>query len=106
MGMLVTYSQDGGLVQAARDTFSGEKPCGLCSKIAAVRDTEKNDGEPLLPFSSSLSAKFLQEMVPSGEIRLRRPGFHLLSPPGFTPVIGSFGEAASVPPTPPPRREA
>lgn len=103
MGMLVTYSQDDGLVQAAKDTFSGDKPCGLCCKIAAARDQEKDEGDPLLPWSSSVSAKLLQEMIPSGEIRLLRPRFDVLWPPAFTPVSHSFGEVASAPPTPPPR---
>ncbi len=102
-GMLVTYSQDDGLVQAAKDTFSGEKPCGLCDKIAAARETEGKGEEPLLPFSSGLSAKLMQEMIPTTEIRTLRPRFHLVSPPGFTPVASSFGESASSPPTPPPR---
>ncbi len=102
-GMLVSYSQDGGIINAARDTFSGEKPCGLCSKIAAAREVDQKSGQPLVPLSSSLSAKQLAEMIPATVIRLRFPRPCELPPVQFTGVFSSHGMACATPPTPPPR---
>jgi hypothetical protein len=102
-GMLVSYSQDGGIVKAAKETFSGEKPCALCCKIAKAREVEHQGKEPLSPISGSQLAKQLQELIPAGEIRLTfsRPGD--LPPVPFTGVFHPNGMATATPPTPPPR---
>ncbi len=73
VGMLVSYSQNDGIVQAAKDTFSGEKPCELCCKIAAARKQENESKEPLAPLTSTLSMKQLQEILPTAEIHLNFP---------------------------------
>lgn len=103
-GMLVSYSQDGGIVKAAKETFSGEKPCSLCCKISAARKAEGENREPLAPVSGGKQlVKQLQEMIPTGEIRL------IPSSPGelplvtFTGILLPAGLASASPPTPPPR---
>lgn len=102
-GMLVTYSQDGGIVKAAKETFSGEKPCALCCRIAAAKKSDTENPEPLAPVSGSQLAKQLQEMIPAGEIHLvfSRP-CELPSVP-FTGIRLSSGNVADSPPVPPPR---
>lgn len=40
--MLVEYSRDASLVEAARETFSGERPCAMCKKIREGRQQEEN----------------------------------------------------------------
>jgi hypothetical protein len=55
--MLVSYSQESTLTQAVSDTFSGEKPCHLCDKIAEVKSkepVEENQKAPLPPSASKL----------------------------------------------------
>ncbi|MEO5712270.1 MAG: hypothetical protein ABIT37_02180 [Luteolibacter sp.] len=102
-GMLVTYSQDGGIVQAAKETFSGEKPCALCCHIAAAQKKDSEQPEPIAPVSGSQLAKQLQEMIPAGEIHLV---FSLPGEPPPVPFTGihlSSGSAADSPPVPPPR---
>lgn len=105
-GMLVSYSQNGGIVQAAKDTFSGEKPCALCCKIAAAKKAEHNEKEPLAPLSSSLSAKLLQEMIPAGDIRLVFPRSSELPPVVFAGFQYPSELEGASPPTPPPRAAA
>jgi hypothetical protein len=102
-GMLVTYSQNDGLVQAAKDTFSGEKPCGLCHKIAAARDAERESPQPLAPSSPSFSGKLLQEMIPAAQICLVFPSACELPAAVFTVAAEPRGLFAACPPTPPPR---
>ncbi len=102
-GMLASYSQEGGIVKAARETFSGEKPCALCCKIAAAQKQDSERPEPFAPVSGSQLAKLLQDLIPAGQIHLIFscptelppvvfPGFHLCP-----------GGAADAPPVPPPR---
>jgi hypothetical protein len=105
-GMLVSYSQDGGLINAAKDTFSGDRPCGLCCKIAAAREADQERGQPLVPLSSSLSAKQLGEMIATAEIRLLFPRPCELPPVRFAGNFSPNGMACATPPTPPPRSAA
>ena len=106
-GMLVSYSQDGGIVNAAKETFSGEKPCALCCKIAKARKAEQEDNrEPLAPITNNKLGKQLQEMVPATDIRI------VFSRPVALPLVVSTGIcisnglASASPPTPPPRAVA
>ena len=46
-GMLWSYSEEGGLLKAAEDTFSGGKPCCLCEAIAEAKQGEPNSPEPM-----------------------------------------------------------
>lgn len=55
--MLVEYSRDATLAEAARDTFSGKRPCALCKKIREGRQQEENR-TPLLKWER------LPEFVP------------------------------------------
>ena len=41
-GMLVEYSLEGGIDQAAIRTFDGNHPCKLCNAIQKGRQSEKN----------------------------------------------------------------
>lgn len=42
--MLVSYSQESSLEQAVRDTFSGERPCAMCTAISTTREKEPEPG--------------------------------------------------------------
>jgi len=37
--MLVDYTQEDSFEQAIRDTFGGERPCGMCRAIASTQET-------------------------------------------------------------------
>lgn len=39
--MLASYSQEGSIQTAVHDTFSGERPCGLCKIISEVENKEQ-----------------------------------------------------------------
>ena len=78
--MLVEYSRDSTLAQAAEDTFSGKKPCSLCNKIAAVKSAEPEDNEgPLSP----LTGKSFQDLFPPSVATIPSPPLspRRLSPP-------------------------
>jgi len=100
--MLVSYSQDSGIVQATKDTFSGEKPCHLCEKIASDKISERSGSEPALPFSQ-ISLKTLQEMIPSKNVFLAAPRGIAWQPSAFGALHTSDGINAAAPPLPPPR---
>ena len=46
-GMLWNYSEQDGLAQGARDTFSGDKPCCLCEAIAEAQQGDSESQEPI-----------------------------------------------------------
>jgi len=100
--MLVSYSQDSGIVQATKDTFSGEKPCHLCKKIASNNAAEKDGSDPVIP-RSQLPMKALQEMLPAKCIALAEPRGKAWQPPGFSAIHTSDGIHTNAPPLPPPR---
>ncbi len=102
--MLVSYSQDGGIVKAAKETFSGEKPCALCCKIATARQAAQEENkEPLAPVSDSKLAKQLQEMIPATDIHMVFSRPVALPPVRFIGIRFYNGMASASPPTPPPR---
>ena len=47
-GMLVEYSQQGGITKAVGETFDGKHPCALCCSIQKGKQTEKKQ----LPLTS------------------------------------------------------
>lgn len=98
-GMLVSYSQDDGLLKAAKDTFSGEKPCELCCKIAEAKK-EAPGKEPLAP---TVSGKLLQDMIASEVVTAVPPRFDDLPNLGFPGMSLPVEKGTAAPPTPPPR---
>lgn len=72
IGMIVTYSQEDGLAKGVKDTFSGERPCHLCKKIATVKKDESK--QPLSKeVDLSALAKFRTECIAQEIIRLKPP---------------------------------
>jgi len=101
--MLVDYSQDDGLLQAAKDTFSGEKPCGLCSVIKSARQSEPEDKVPASP-ASALAAKPVCDMLPMGEVVIQPPAAIEVPAVGFVELARACGIGPAAPPSPPPCR--
>lgn len=101
--MLVSYSQTDGLVQAAKDTFSGEKPCDLCCKISAARDAESGKpADPVKPPAPPAAGKLLHEMLPVRIVSIDPPSPTDLLPLAFPGVNLSAGFPKATPPVPPP----
>jgi len=100
--MIVSYSEETNLSQAVTDTFSGEKPCCLCKRIAAVKSSEsqgENEKSPLAP----LSAKYQQDLFPPTLPNLKDPVSSSLSQIVFPAVADSVSLLPSGPIAPPPR---
>lgn len=98
--MLVSYSQESTLSQAVSDTFSGEKPCCLCKKIAASKSSEKeNENAPLPPGS----AKLFQDPILPTLVSLKDPFSSPFPQPAFLIGTDPLSPPASGPPVPPPR---
>ena len=98
--MLVSYSQESTLSQAVTDTFSGEKPCCLCKKIAASKSAEKeNKNAPFPPGSS----KLFQDLFPPTVASLNDPFSAPFPLPTFLTEAALLSPPASGPPVPPPR---
>lgn len=102
IGMLVSYSQQDGLLQAAKDTFSGEKPCELCSKIAEGKKAEPETKEPVLPLPTLSFNKVVQDMLPSKDMALAPPVAEDLPPISFPGVGIPADTYRASPPVPPP----
>jgi hypothetical protein len=101
--MLVDYSRDDGLLQAARDTFSGEKPCELCCIVKSARDNEPEEDAPASP-ASRLAAKPFHDMLPLGEMVIQPPAATEVPNLGFFELVVSSGIGPAAPPCPPPWR--
>jgi hypothetical protein len=101
--MLVEYSRNDGLLQAAKDTFGGRKPCGLCCKIQTARQSERKENAPASP-AATQSGKLFQDMVPLGDVVILAPVGVEVASIGYVepPLCSGIGSAA--PPTPPPCR--
>lgn len=102
-GMLVSYSKDDGLLQAAKDTFSGEKPCELCCKIAEAKKADPAQEKKDLPLPTAPSGKLLQDFLPSEIVFLKPPRFTDFSSPSFPGFLMPVETSGASPPLPPPR---
>jgi hypothetical protein len=98
--MLVSYSQERSFSEAVTDTFSGEKPCGLCEKIASSKSTDKeNQNAPLPPGSP----KLFQDLFPPTLVSLKDPFPSPFPQPAFLAGAAPLSPPAAGPPVPPPR---
>ena len=101
-GMLVNYSKTDGLAKAAADTFSGEKPCELCCKIAAAKQEDSRKNSSGSPDMVAL-AKLRHEMLPAQDLRLKPPVAGELPLLSFPQPAVRPGLGQNAPPVPPPR---
>ena len=101
VNMIVDYSKETGFAQAVTDTFSGEKPCCLCKRIAAAKATESKSDQKNAPLSP-LGSKSIEHLFPPFAISLRAPHYSPFLHSGFMPVAQSISWLASGPPSPPP----
>ena len=100
-GMLVSYSKEDGLLKGAKETFSGEKPCALCCKIADAKKSGSDGKSKELPVSPTV--KLLKEMLPSSPLALSPPRFTEAPKVMFPGMNLPVERCACAPPVPPPR---
>lgn len=100
--MLVSYSQESTLTQAVNDTFSGEKPCHLCEKIAEVKSKEQSEQNQETPLPPSAS-KLFNDLFPPTIASLADPFSNPFPQPVFLTGAELLSLPASGPPVPPPR---
>jgi hypothetical protein len=100
--MLVSYSKSEGLLQGAKDTFSGEKPCELCCKISEARKGEPKENDTPLPSPSF--GKLLQDFVAVDLPILIPPRSADYLLPAFPGMSRSERILAIAPALPPPKR--
>ncbi len=100
--MLIDYSSSNSLDMAITDTFSGEKPCGLCNVIASEKerdaDRDKN-GFPAPP----ASVKYGKELLPLTIACLLAPLSEDYLPPPFQEGLNRLSSITISPLLPPPR---
>ena len=93
--MLSSYAQEGGIEQAIRETFSGERPCLLCKIIEATEDQNTRE------VSAQPQAKDFRLLLPSfATVKLDLP---LLQQAPFRRLDASATTVFKDVPTPPPR---
>jgi hypothetical protein len=101
--MFAGYSQEAGFLQGAKDTFSGERPCHLCSAIAAVESQDSEQNKPVLPEKSRENLKIVQELLLGEHVELHPPAGLPVMPVTHEEVTDHYRDYISLPPTPPPR---
>jgi hypothetical protein len=92
--MLISYSRDASLTEAARKTFDGGHPCGMCKLVEKSREDEKR--QPLVKADVKL------DVVLPAVVRLKSPAgtpHEVLLPD----LPGSFREMHPAAPYRPPR---
>ena len=94
--MLVQYSRDGGLVQGVQDTFDGDHPCALCTKISQARQ----QSEPATQLATATSYPPVRHFA--ALVGLLVPPSSTSSPTLFSNLCGT-DLFLDQPPTPPPR---
>lgn len=99
--MLVEYSSASGLIEGARKTFNGEKPCRMCRSIIAAKQQE-SEREEQAPATGAekLSLKDLREPQ---TVSLENPPCRDISMQQHAPPIVRAGLDGESPPFPPPR---
>ena len=100
--MLVSYSQESTLKQAVSDTFSGDKPCHLCDKIAEVKSKEPGEENQKAPLPPSAS-KLFNDLFPPTIASLADPFSTPFPQPAFLTGAELLSLPPSGPPVPPPR---
>jgi hypothetical protein len=98
--MLVSYTQESSFSNAVVDTFSGEKPCCLCKKIAEAKksDPKNQDTETV-----QLSQKLFQDLIAPSISHLHDHFYSPLPPTDFPAVADAIDHLANEPLAPPPR---
>jgi hypothetical protein len=97
--MFIDYSKENGLIQGAKDTFSGEKPCELCCKIKAA---EKQEKQSPLQLPAERLTKLTEGLIRSSDVVVPYPTFSIAPPMAFSDAALSAGIGPNAPPVPPP----
>jgi hypothetical protein len=100
--MLVSYSQDAGVVQAVAMTFDGEHPCSLCRVIKEARETCPTPEKAPTPTSDSASKLVKDYVSPIERVQLA-PVLTVREVLAWTTITGCIGCGQMGPPSPPPR---
>jgi hypothetical protein len=101
--MLVSYSQQRGLVRGVVETFDGKHPCKMCAKAAELRKSE-GKGDPMNQPREKKPIRFTWgEMVNANHLVVPdNPGIDCLTPlAAATP--GTPGRGKDSPVAPPPK---
>ena len=97
--MLVDYSQEDGLLQGARDTFSGEKPCALCCKL---KSSESRQPKNPVEVPTKLSTKLGEQLMRTADVVIPSPMVGILPLMSFVDATLSAGIRPDAPLVPPP----
>ncbi|RBP45908.1 hypothetical protein DES53_102292 [Roseimicrobium gellanilyticum] len=100
--MIQDYSEEKGLVEGFKETFSGERPCPMCLKL---RESQNEAGKNKAPISKEKTDLTLKWYDPSWEGAFKvTPPFPEASTKARLYFTASLrGEGRARPATPPPR---
>jgi hypothetical protein len=102
--MFAKYSSESGLLEGAKETFSGERPCALCHKLALAKKRATDSDHPTPPGDSGETLKLLRVMIPARPLEsLVPPMFHKLPALAFVGKLFKGEVLMTSPPSPPPR---
>jgi len=101
--MIATYSGEAGILVGIQDTFSGDRPCHLCCKIAEARDTQQETSKSSANYLSQCQWKYLNELTHQQKEELSAPPSSVLPETEFTQPLQVLERLRTRPLTPPPR---
>lgn len=99
--MLANYSAESGIVRGTIDTFSGDRPCGLCKSIAAAKQDSPQTPDSL-PAPRVINLKSLHEMLPPRVVALKSCMGADAPAIRHVPPVVRRGNDREAPPLPPP----
>lgn len=97
--MLVDYSQERSLAEAAEMTFDGDHPCSMCLALEETREKERSDPHPRPERTGERNELFPQQDLTAKNGRVIQTAN---SPPSPARLLGHCRFIAERP-TPPPR---
>lgn len=105
ISMLANYSLENGMAQGVVDTFSGERPCEMCLKIADTDFGGAGSSDAPAPKRSGFTLNLPQEWQAARRMDLTAPDGHALKmrPARAPSSIDGCSRGPLGPDTPPPR---
>ena len=105
VSMLASYSLENGVARGVVDTFSGDRPCGMCLKIADTDFGNDGSSEAPNPERRNHSPSLLQEWQAARSTHFAPPAGRMPATCGARPpaAIAGSSRGPAGPDTPPPR---
>jgi hypothetical protein len=103
--MLASYSLEDGLAKGVVDTFSGERPCAMCVKLAEMKHDGEQSPDAPAPERRTSAPGMAQDWQASRDAKIDPPAWGDIGGGGCRPPVclGGDSRLPGGPDAPPPR---